>query len=100
MQKWSSEVICKKKVFLKILQTSQENTCVGVFFNKVAGLQAADFFRKGSNTEVSCEVCETFKNTYFEEHLQTTASKAFYKKAVLKNFAIFTGRKYLVIRVL
>ena len=23
---------------------------------------------------LSCEVCETFKNTYFEEYLQTTAS--------------------------
>ena len=23
---------------------------------------------------LSCEVCETFKNTYFEEHLRTTAS--------------------------
>ena len=22
----------------------------------------------------SCEICEIFKNTYFEEHLQTTAS--------------------------
>ena len=26
-----------KYVFLKILQISQENTCFGVFFNKVAG---------------------------------------------------------------
>ena len=24
---------------------------------------------------LSCEICEIFKNTYFEEHLQTTASK-------------------------
>ena len=28
-----------KKLFLKICETLQENTCVGVFFNKVAGLQ-------------------------------------------------------------
>ena len=27
-----------KKVFLKISQISQENTCVGVFFSKVVGL--------------------------------------------------------------
>ena len=27
-----------KKVFLKIFQNTQENTCAGVFFNKVAGL--------------------------------------------------------------
>ena len=27
-----------KKVFLKISQNSQENTCASLFFNKVAGL--------------------------------------------------------------
>ena len=32
-------------------------------------------FKKEAPTQVlSCEVCETFKNTYFEEHLQATAS--------------------------
>ena len=32
-------VFCKKKLFLKFLQNSQENTCAGVsFFNKLAGL--------------------------------------------------------------
>ena len=62
-------------MFLKISQTSQENTCVGVFFNKVAGLQPASFLKTDSNTSAFlCEVWETFKNTYFEENLQTTAS--------------------------
>ena len=32
-------------------------------------------FQTGTPTQVlSCEVCETFKNTYFGEHMQTTAS--------------------------
>ena len=30
---------------------------------------------------LSCEVCETFKNMYFEEYLQTTTSEG----ALLKN---------------
>ena len=34
-------------------------------FNIVAGFQ-------------SCENCETFKNTYFDEHLRMTASGYFY----------------------
>ena len=39
--------------------------------NKVKGLQ-----NKETPTQVfSCEYCEIFKNTYFEEHLQTAASK-------------------------
>ena len=48
-QSWSA-----KKMFLKILQYSQENTYVGVFFNKVAGLQVfyrappGDYFSKHS----------------------------------------------------
>ena len=29
-----------------------------------------------SNAVFSCEICEIFKNTYFEEHLQTTASNS------------------------
>ena len=32
-----------KKVFLEI---SQENTCVGVFFNKVVGVKACNFIKK------------------------------------------------------
>ena len=35
-----------KKVFLKISQISQENTCIGVCFNNVAGLQACKFIKK------------------------------------------------------
>ena len=27
-----------------------------------------------------CEVCETFENSYFEEHLRTTASKLLFRK--------------------
>ena len=34
-----------KKIFLKISQISQKNTCVGVFFNKVTG-QACNFIKK------------------------------------------------------
>ena len=41
---------------------------------KIAGLQSASFLKRDSNTSVSCEVWETFKNTNFEKHLQTTAS--------------------------
>ena len=50
--------VLSKKVFLKISQILQENTCVRVSFNKVA-----------------CrEIYEIFKNSYFEENLQKAAS--------------------------
>ena len=35
-----------KQVFLKFSKISQENTCVGVFFNKVTGLQTCNFLKK------------------------------------------------------
>ena len=43
-----------KKVFLKILQISQETPVFESLFNKVAGLQV-----------VSCAFCEIFKYTFF-----------------------------------
>ena len=69
MQKQSPEVFCKKNVFRKVLQTSQENTCVGDFFKQSCRSSVCKLFRKRIR-----EVCETFKNNYFEKHQQTTAS--------------------------
>ena len=57
-----------KKVFLKI---SQKNTFVGVSFLIKLQLQ---LYQKETPTQVfSCEICDIFKSTYLEEHLQTTA---------------------------
>ena len=45
-------------------------------FSEVTGLRAWNFILKKTPTEVfSCEICEIFKNIYFEEHLRTTTSK-------------------------
>ena len=46
-----------------------------LFFNKVAGA-AGNFIKQETLTQVfSCEFCEIFKNTFFSEHLWTTASE-------------------------
>ena len=43
-------------------------------FNKVAGLES--------------EICEIFKNIYFEDHLRTTASGMFYRQILtVRNFS-------------
>ena len=63
------------KGVLKNFQDSQENICVRVFFNKFAGLSDWKFIKKRlQHWFFFCEICEIFKNTYFEEHLRTTAS--------------------------
>ena len=71
---WSSHLRSSiKKVFLKISQNSQENTCVGVsiLINlHASGLQL--YQKKETTTQVfSCEFSEIFKNTFFSEHIQT-----------------------------
>ena len=43
-------------------------------FNTVARLQASNFIKKRPTLVFLCEICETFKNTYFEEYLGATAS--------------------------
>ena len=70
-QKQPPEVLTIKKVLLKILHKSQENTCFRVSFNKVAGLEPAIYVKKESLIQVfSCESCEIFiMNTFFIENL-------------------------------
>ena len=53
-----------KKVFLKIVQNSQENTCV-----------RDSFLMKRLAQVFSSEFSEIFKNTFFTEHIQATTSK-------------------------
>ena len=63
-----------KKGVLRISQNSQENTCVKVSFNKVAGLRPATLLKKRLAQVFFCEFSEIFKNTFFTEHLWTIAS--------------------------
>ena len=36
--------------------------------------------KRDSNTGFLCEICEIFKNAYFEEHLRATASKLLFRE--------------------
>ena len=64
-----------RKVFLKILQNSQENTCTRVLFLIKLQAEACNFIKKETLAQVfSCEFCEIFKNTFFTGHLRATAS--------------------------
>ena len=57
-----------KQLFLKMSQYSQERTCVGVFSDKVAGLQAVTLLKRDTPTKViSCESCKKSTNTYSEK---------------------------------
>ena len=43
------------------------------FLNNVSGLRPATLLKETPTQVFSCEICEFFRNTYFEEHLQTAA---------------------------
>ena len=59
------------KVFLKFLQYSQENTCVGVFLQAI---RFAILLIRDTNTYVFLRILRNFKEYHSEKHLWTTAS--------------------------
>ena len=67
-----------KKWFLKNFAIlTGKHLCWSLFLIKLK-LQAfrpATLLKRDSNTDVSCEYCEMFKNIYFEGYMQTTASE-------------------------
>ena len=64
-----------KGVLRNFLKFTGKHMCQGLFFNKVASLRPATLLKKKTPAEVfSCEFCEISKNTFFTEHLRTTAS--------------------------
>ena len=68
------EVFCKK-VFLKISQNSQENTCTRVSFLIKLQAPACSFIKKEALAqEFSCGFCEISKNTFFHRAHLVAAS--------------------------
>ena len=68
---------------------TRKHLCWSLVFRKVAGLRLA---KKETPTQVfSCEFCEIFKNTFFTEHLWTTASVWINSKKI---FIIKRRQKY------
>ena len=63
-------MFCKKSVLKNFENFTGEQLCLGLFLTK---LQTS---KKASTQVFSCEICEFFKSTYFEEFLPTTVSIA------------------------
>ena len=64
-------------VFLEILQNSQENTYARVSFLIKLQAWGLQLFKKETPAQVfSCEFCEISRNTFFTEHLWTTACRS------------------------
>ena len=64
----------KKGVLKNFAKFTGKHLCQSLFFNK-ADSEACNFIKKETLTQVfSCEFCVSSKNTFFTEHLWTTAS--------------------------
>ena len=71
----SAEVFCKNGCVKKFRKFHWKTSVLESPFIKVAGVAGSATLLQKTPTQVfSCRICETFKNIYFVEHLQTTAS--------------------------
>ena len=76
VQNQSLEVFYKKNCSKKVCNIHREKPELESLYKKVVPTQV-----------FSCEYCETFKNTYFEEHLRTTAFECRLKQQRRARFA-------------
>ena len=58
-------------------------------FDKVTGLEVCNFIEKRLQQLCSCKYWKIFKNTYFEEHLQTAVSIRLIIKLVISIWHLF-----------
>ena len=89
-----------KKLFLEILQNSQENTCVRVSFFIKLQAYTCNVFKKETLAQVfPSEFCENFKNTYFYRTTLVATSdcsiKLWFSSQEFKFKAIFTFTKHV-----
>ena len=72
-EKYNEQGVFYKKSCLIISQYSQKNTCVRVsFIIKMPAFRPVTLLKRDS-----CEYCDIFKNSCFEQHLWTAASDSF-----------------------
>ena len=71
---WTEAAVrrCSSKhvLFLKLSQYSQGNTCVGVSFNKVAGLIPVTLLKRDSNTGFPLNIAKCLTKSFFTKHLR------------------------------
>ena len=75
-------------------------TRMSLFLRKLKPFRSATLLKRDSTTSVSCDYCEIFKTTYFEEHLRTAASVYSndllkYKNCVIKKHASRKGFEFI-----
>ena len=63
--------VLQKSVLKTFANFTEKHLCQCLFFNKVEGLVLQLFIKQETLTQMlSCEICESFKNTFFTRHLR------------------------------
>ena len=73
-QKQPPEMFCKIIVFTNFINFTGKHLCRSLSLIKLQAFRAANLLKETRTQVFSCEICEIFRNNYFEEHLQSTAS--------------------------
>ena len=75
LQKWPLVVFCKKGILKNFANFTRKHLYWNLFLIK---LQTCNFIKRRLQHRggggAFCEICDIFKNNYFEEYLQTTAT--------------------------
>ena len=74
LQKQPLEVFCKKGVLKTFVNFTGKHLRWNLFFIKLQTFSPTTLLKETPTQVLSCEICESFNNNYFEEHLRTTAS--------------------------
>ena len=70
----SSDCIMWKEVYNNFTNFTGKHLCWSLFLIKLLAFRPGTLFKETPTPVFSSEICKIFKNTYFEEHLRTTAS--------------------------
>ena len=84
-------------MFLKISQSSQENTCARVSFLIKLQASACNFIKKEALAQVlSCEFCEIFKSTFFYRTPPVGSSTHVFYRQEIDRCVLLTGKHLAV----
>ena len=89
-----------KKVFLKISQNSQENTCVGLAFLLKSQTWGLQLYKYGTPTQMfDFEFGEIFNSLFFIEHLRWLLISPFFTFIVVLQMILLRPFKTLISRI-
>ena len=87
-QKQPPEMFYKKAALKNFVIFTGKNLCWSHFLIKLQASRPETLLKKDSNTVFSCEYCEIFKSTCFEEHLPPAASVNYFVKLINDRYSV------------